>query len=238
MGNKSPNNTHHRPRTQTNSRAKKLIKSYQKNHRSLTQSRDDQSIRALFALYDKENVGYLNEDVGKIFISDVLTVSDLWGEIPETDRKKTVDTIFDELDTNGDRLMDLNEFLHPSWGKVQDLLHKAFIKMSTLHQLPDIPVNNTEKEAILNLLDQLEKNDGVDIKIGEPKIESVENVNDLDIKENECSVCMSEDKNSVIIPCGHVSCCFNCAMTIKESTNPICPICDCKIESVHHIFVV
>jgi len=180
-----------------------------------------------------------------------------------------VDLIFDELDTNKDRMLELNEFLKPSWGKVQELLNKAFIKINNLQQLPQLGGDAKTKEDLLRRLDELEnaklnngddngddgdsdksksfhsseeKDDDSSIskeevvqkvpKIVEPKVDY------NDITENDCSVCMDDVKNSVFIPCGHISCCLNCAVIIQESDNPICPICDARIESVHHIFVV
>jgi len=245
----------------SNARAQKLIKKYQKNHRTLTQSRDDRQIRALFALYDKDGIGSLDEETGKNFIWDVLMVSELIDDIPEADRTKTVDNIFDELDENKDRMLALNEFLKPSWGKVQDLLNKAFIRINNLQQLPELGGDERTKENLLKRLDELEenfneiiKNEDGDESISESetsskseidgKSDSEEKVkipkeqNSNDIMENDCSVCMDDVKNTVFIPCGHVSCCTKCATIIKESANPICPICDAHIDSVHHIFVV
>ena len=99
-------------------------------HRSLTQSRDDRAIRRLFNHYDFNNVGYLDEVVGKAFIQvwkiifgndifkDVLTVSELIDDIPEDEVEETINLIFNELDVNDDQRLELEEFLKPSWGRV------------------------------------------------------------------------------------------------------------------------
>ncbi|EFC43563.1 predicted protein [Naegleria gruberi] len=49
-------------------------------------------------------------------------------------------------------------------------------------------------------------------------------------EENLCVVCMSEEANTVVLPCGHMSLCEGCATALKEQTNK-CPICRQKVES-------
>jgi len=49
-------------------------------------------------------------------------------------------------------------------------------------------------------------------------------------EENLCVVCMSEEANIVVLPCGHMSLCESCATALKEQTNK-CPICRQKVES-------
>jgi len=115
-----------------NKEGRKLIKMYQKKHRTLTQSKDDRHMLRLFNLYGGKK-GFLDEREAKIFIRDVLFVCELTKEVP--DLRATIDAIFTELDsTNSNRVL-YQELLKPSWGKVQDLLHTVYGKMNKLQQI-------------------------------------------------------------------------------------------------------
>lgn len=53
-----------------------------------------------------------------------------------------------------------------------------------------------------------------------------------DSEENsDCVVCLCETPNAVFGPCGHLSCCMDCASRIHTTTNK-CPMCRTKIEIV------
>jgi len=56
-------------------------------------------------------------------------------------------------------------------------------------------------------------------------------------EEKTCAVCMSEPKNALIVPCGHVSLCMTCAGELKEKKQP-CPICRGDIQTLVKAFVV
>jgi len=47
----------------------------------------------------------------------------------------------------------------------------------------------------------------------------------------KCSICFDSIKNSVITPCNHNCCCFNCANSIDK-----CPICRIKIKDILKIY--
>jgi len=113
-----------------NKEGRKLIKAYQKRHRTLTQSKDDRHMRRLFNLYGGKK-GHLDEREAKIFIRDVLFVCELTKEIP--DLQATIDAIFHELDPTTSNKVHYQELLKPSWGKVQDLLHTVYGKMNNLN---------------------------------------------------------------------------------------------------------
>ena len=54
---------------------------------------------------------------------------------------------------------------------------------------------------------------------------------------NYCSICMENPKNAVCVPCGHISSCFDCLSSLKESENTArCPICRNQIESVIRVY--
>jgi len=52
------------------------------------------------------------------------------------------------------------------------------------------------------------------------------------IKElNECTICMNNKINSILIPCGHKICCLKCGEKVKE-----CPCCRHQIEQIIKIY--
>eukprot|EP00026_Physarum_polycephalum_P008657 Phypoly_transcript_08751.p1 GENE.Phypoly_transcript_08751~~Phypoly_transcript_08751.p1 ORF type:complete len:448 (+),score=112.46 Phypoly_transcript_08751:42-1385(+) len=53
----------------------------------------------------------------------------------------------------------------------------------------------------------------------------------------KCVICMEADRNSVLIPCGHICACFNCGDAVTKSASPICPICRVEIKSLVMTFV-
>ncbi|KAM5165634.1 mitochondrial ubiquitin ligase activator of nfkb 1-A-like [Mantella aurantiaca] len=53
--------------------------------------------------------------------------------------------------------------------------------------------------------------------------------------ERLCVICISRIRECVILPCGHVCCCFMCYQALP---NQICPICRCYIERVVPLFQI
>ncbi|XP_068135445.1 mitochondrial ubiquitin ligase activator of nfkb 1-A-like isoform X2 [Hyperolius riggenbachi] len=53
--------------------------------------------------------------------------------------------------------------------------------------------------------------------------------------ERLCVICISKTRECVILPCGHVCCCFQCYQALP---NQICPICRCHIERVVPLYQV
>ncbi|XP_072264487.1 mitochondrial ubiquitin ligase activator of nfkb 1-A-like isoform X2 [Pyxicephalus adspersus] len=51
--------------------------------------------------------------------------------------------------------------------------------------------------------------------------------------ERLCVICISRTRECVILPCGHVCCCFFCYQALPTQT---CPICRCYIERVVPLF--
>jgi len=114
-----------------NKEGRKLIKAYQKKHRSLTESKDDRHMRRLFNSYGGKK-GYLDEREAKLFIKDVLFVCEV---TKEPDLNATIEGIFHELDPLNTNRVAYQELLKPSWGKVQDLLHTVYSKINTLKNI-------------------------------------------------------------------------------------------------------
>jgi len=117
---------------------RKLIRTYQKKHKSLTQSKDARHMTRLFNLYGGKK-GYLDINEAKTFVKDVLIVCELLDELEDTD--KVINGIVKELDPNGTNKVYISELLKPSWGKVQDVIHKVAGKMNQL-TLSRAAVNN------------------------------------------------------------------------------------------------
>jgi len=115
-----------------NKEGRKLIKAYQKKHRSLTESKDSRHMRRLFNLYGGKK-GYLDEREAKLFIKDVLFVCEMT-DIPDLDR--TVNAVFKELDSTNTNRVNYSELLKPSWGKVQDLLNTVYGKVNKNNLFP------------------------------------------------------------------------------------------------------
>ncbi|XP_077343856.1 mitochondrial ubiquitin ligase activator of nfkb 1-A-like [Lithobates pipiens] len=53
--------------------------------------------------------------------------------------------------------------------------------------------------------------------------------------ERLCVICISRTRECVILPCGHVCCCFLCYQALP---NHMCPICRCSIERVVPLFQI
>lgn len=47
----------------------------------------------------------------------------------------------------------------------------------------------------------------------------------------QCVICLSEEKNTVVMPCGHLCVCKDCATAISKQRAPDCPICRKKVKS-------
>ena len=47
---------------------------------------------------------------------------------------------------------------------------------------------------------------------------------DDDDEEVTCKVCLFEEKDTLIMPCGHFCVCHDCAEQLKKK-NPLCPMC-------------
>ena len=61
-------------------------------------------------------------------------------------------------------------------------------------------------------------------------IEKEKNQNDMN-ELKMCKICYENKKNSVFIPCGHICCCFECAVKLDE-----CPLCRMKIDKIVKTF--
>jgi len=56
----------------------------------------------------------------------------------------------------------------------------------------------------------------------------------IDIKdsgEKECLVCLDEEKNTVIMPCGHLCICAECGKGLVKNKHT-CPVCRGHISSL------
>lgn len=55
-----------------------------------------------------------------------------------------------------------------------------------------------------------------------------------DVDGRECVICLSNERDTTVLPCRHMCMCQECASALKTQTNK-CPICRMEIESLLHI---
>jgi hypothetical protein len=53
----------------------------------------------------------------------------------------------------------------------------------------------------------------------------------MDDSDKECIVCLSDKRDTIILPCRHMCLCVGCAQSIQGQTSRKCPICRDNIES-------
>ena len=58
----------------------------------------------------------------------------------------------------------------------------------------------------------------------------------LEIKQENfdpdlCCICLNQNVNSVLIPCGHLTLCYGCAELQSKSRQNRCPICRTDVKS-------
>lgn len=53
---------------------------------------------------------------------------------------------------------------------------------------------------------------------------------------NECTVCFEQPCDCVVYTCGHMCMCYSCAVSVKASADPLCPICRQDIKDVIRIY--
>lgn len=58
----------------------------------------------------------------------------------------------------------------------------------------------------------------------------VENVGTKTEASNLCCICLDNDVNSVLIPCGHLSLCYGCCEVQGRQEENLCPICRSKVD--------
>lgn len=49
--------------------------------------------------------------------------------------------------------------------------------------------------------------------------------------ESMCVICLSQESDTLIFPCGHLCLCSNCSDVVKTQTK-MCPVCRTKIQSI------
>lgn len=51
-------------------------------------------------------------------------------------------------------------------------------------------------------------------------------------EDQECLICLSEEKNTIIMPCGHLCVCTDCGKRLQADKKFSCPICRGPIVSL------
>ena len=53
-----------------------------------------------------------------------------------------------------------------------------------------------------------------------------------DDADKECTICLSEQSNAIVMPCGHMCVCMDCGNSLKTSKHNLCPVCRGAIQSL------
>ncbi|RKP34401.1 hypothetical protein BJ085DRAFT_39307 [Dimargaris cristalligena] len=105
-------------------------------------------------------------------------------------------------------------------------------------QLPARQLKVILDEHYIDHRDVIEKSDLVQkvrTLVDNTRAELAEYTRDPDNNENSCRVCFDSLINSIILECGHMATCMDCAKRLQTSTNE-CPICRQRITRVVHVF--
>merc|ERR1712154_322412 len=62
-----------------------------------------------------------------------------------------------------------------------------------------------------------------------------ENVDDVKVEPNECTICMNNPSDHIIVPCGHQCGCKQCLVTLKQNGGK-CPICRGPINVIQKVY--
>lgn len=60
---------------------------------------------------------------------------------------------------------------------------------------------------------------------------------DKEVAENQCVICITNEKKICAFPCGHLSSCASCVLKLYELNNMKCPICRSDVKKWHEIFM-
>ena len=47
-----------------------------------------------------------------------------------------------------------------------------------------------------------------------------------------CAVCLEEPRTALLVPCGHMAMCIECAEKVLHGSRPICVVCRQPIEKI------
>lgn len=51
-------------------------------------------------------------------------------------------------------------------------------------------------------------------------------------QDKECTICMSKESDTIIMPCGHLCVCNECGEQIRVSKHNMCPVCRGGIKTL------
>lgn len=60
--------------------------------------------------------------------------------------------------------------------------------------------------------------------------------NSVRLDDRLCSICCENERNAVLLPCGHTNLCLQCAYNYHD-INKSCPFCQMTVETMHRIFL-
>eukprot|EP01102_Stenamoeba_stenopodia_P011976 TRINITY_DN3724_c0_g1_i2.p1 TRINITY_DN3724_c0_g1~~TRINITY_DN3724_c0_g1_i2.p1 ORF type:complete len:336 (-),score=82.45 TRINITY_DN3724_c0_g1_i2:14-1021(-) len=140
---------------------------------------------------------------------------------------------------------------HGADKSIANLKNKAAIDFLK-EELEVTKYNEKKKDAIQKMLRLLEQeswempnerliDDYHSLKAEVERLHS--EVEELKEKQNEeeeaklCQICCEKEKNSVFVPCGHVTSCLSCSKQIADQGHN-CPACRGVIQAVYQIYIV
>eukprot|EP00088_Acartia_fossae_P006451 TRINITY_DN12964_c0_g1_i3.p1 TRINITY_DN12964_c0_g1~~TRINITY_DN12964_c0_g1_i3.p1 ORF type:complete len:148 (+),score=24.52 TRINITY_DN12964_c0_g1_i3:40-483(+) len=56
-------------------------------------------------------------------------------------------------------------------------------------------------------------------------------------QEKRCVVCLTGEKEVIVLDCGHVCMCLNCGHEIMRTRNPKCPICRAPVDQLKKFYM-
>ena len=56
-------------------------------------------------------------------------------------------------------------------------------------------------------------------------LEEAKKEDDGEDDSKKCTICLTEEKNTIVVPCGHLCVCKGCATEFAKQKSPDCPIC-------------
>ena len=65
----------------------------------------------------------------------------------------------------------------------------------------------------------------------------VQRQNHPDEESSECVVCMTDRRNTAVLPCRHMCLCTNCANIVRSQPSSKCPICRSQVDSLMQLIV-
>ncbi|XP_063441889.1 E3 ubiquitin-protein ligase MYLIP-like [Mytilus trossulus] len=136
------------------------------------------------------------------------------------DLKGLLASLFNENTTTGQNyVFDVQR----TWREAYDSTRRKLMKEAANQSLPPPDKEEMEDSSETHILPK--NHECQDVQVLKAKLEKIH-------ESFLCSVCMDCDISTAFCPCGHMTCCQNCASRLDE-----CPLCRTNIQNVQPIFL-